>query len=86
MWIGATTVSPVGRTASASTPRTVRIAVAILCSVVMSTAAAMATGAYWNGISLDDSAVGKSSGIHAIIGGKVSTDVEGDQGSPFFGR
>ena len=79
-------LAPVGAASTASASRTIRVAIAILrSSGIRPTPAAMATRADGHRVALDHASVGKSSGVHAIVGGEVAADVECNQRSVLFG-
>jgi hypothetical protein len=80
-------VSRIGTATTTATSGAVGVHVSIVSSARLNaTSAAVATGANRHGITLDHATMGKAGRIHAIIGRKVPTNIEGDEGSALLGR
>lgn len=83
--IWATAIGPVRGTPSASAARAVGIAISIVVSIPP-TSSAVSSRPYRDGIALDDTAMCKPRGVHAIVGREVPANVESDQSRSLLGR
>lgn len=80
-------LAPVGAASTTSASCTVGVTIAVFCATsVRATSPTVTTRANGHRIALDNTTVGKSSWVHAIIGREVPADVERNQCSVLFCR